>query len=98
MRSAGHIEGEDYNLVPGLNEPYDETCQRRANTESYYEVDGVPVREVWDETGTMGTQFFMNEGGEWEEGLPGSTNQFYEEGSMISEDEFVAMIEKAKKK
>lgn len=81
------VEGLNYNLLPGTDEPYDVFCKRRANTLNYFIADGIPVKEVFDDTGTMGTYFYFEEG-KWIEGIPNSNDFFHNEAERVTKENF----------
>ncbi len=76
-----------------MNEPlsYEEECERDAGQTYYFNVNGVPVKEVYTEDGRGSTRYGLKDNGEWEVGYP-SDELFMSEGQKIEKDEFERMV------
>lgn len=69
---------------------YAEECAERAGKTFYWKMDGMPIKEIYNETGTHAIRYGLVSG-EWRLDFPGSA-LFLDEAQSISEDEFNSLL------
>jgi hypothetical protein len=65
---------------------YEEACEQDANQTYYYEVGEIPVKKVFNETGTRSDRYGWKDG-QWVLGYP-SDDMFMRSGREMNKDEF----------